>query len=125
MTSYTAPAAADLHVVRYEDAEGDGRCGHCDREGLRWLAHLSDGTAVGTGCMRKVLGIPNAPAATVRRLIGYTVEATANGFSLWISASGAYAAITHEGVEVGRGRRDASLARTYLVRREFADLIAL
>lgn len=45
-----------LHVTMIRDAEGFGRCSHCDREGLRWIVTLSDGTNVGQGCAREILG---------------------------------------------------------------------
>lgn len=50
-----------LHVIRVEDHEGDGICGHCGREGLRWIVVMSDGSSIGSGCMKRALGIP-APA---------------------------------------------------------------
>ena len=50
-----------LHVTKIEDHEGFGRCGHCDRENLRWIVVLSDGTRVGTECAKRVLGINVKP----------------------------------------------------------------
>ena len=50
-----------LHITKFEDREGFGRCGHCGREGLRWIAVLSDGTACGTECAKRVLGYAPAP----------------------------------------------------------------
>lgn len=48
--------ADTLRIEKIEDCEGDGRCSACGREGLRWVAHLSDSTAVGLECAKKVLG---------------------------------------------------------------------
>lgn len=50
-----------LHITKFEDHEGDGRCGHCGREGLRWIAVLSDGSKCGTECAKRVLGYAPAP----------------------------------------------------------------
>lgn len=41
--------------------EGDGRCGHCEREGLRWVVFLSDGKVWGSSCAKKALGINVGP----------------------------------------------------------------
>lgn len=57
MTQTTA-----IQIVKVEDHEGDGRCSSCNREGLRWVVTLSDGTMVGTECSKKILGIKVAPA---------------------------------------------------------------
>jgi hypothetical protein len=43
-------------LVRVDDREGQGSCGACGREGLRWVAILSDGSAVGLECARAVIG---------------------------------------------------------------------
>ena len=48
-------------LVMIEDAEFEGTCGECGRNGLRWLARLSDGTAVGTECAKAILGYKPAP----------------------------------------------------------------
>lgn len=50
-----------LHIAKVEDHEGFGRCGHCDREGLRWIIRLSDGSGVGTECAKRVLGFAPSP----------------------------------------------------------------
>ncbi|URM87337.1 hypothetical protein SEA_BANQUO_6 [Gordonia phage Banquo] len=52
-----------LTVTKYEDAEGDGRCQQCGREGLRWLAVLSDGSRCGVECAKAVVGFKPAPKA--------------------------------------------------------------
>lgn len=52
-----------LHITKVEDHEGMGRCGHCEREGLRWIVVLSDGTSVGTECAKRVLGYTLKPAS--------------------------------------------------------------
>lgn len=48
--------AVKLTVLKIEDHEGAGHCGQCGRDNLRWICTLSDGTAVGTECAKKVLG---------------------------------------------------------------------
>lgn len=53
---------ATATIARVEDAEGDGRCGHCDREGLRWVVVLSDGSRYGLNCAKKAFGIKLLPA---------------------------------------------------------------
>ena len=50
-----------LTIDKVEDREGNGICRHCDREGLRWIFILSDGSEIGSGCARKVLGYAPAP----------------------------------------------------------------
>ena len=54
---------ATLTITKIEDLEGDGQCGECGRNGLRWLATLSDGTRVGLECAKKVLGFRPKPLA--------------------------------------------------------------
>ncbi|WP_159599131.1 hypothetical protein [Agromyces humi] len=44
-------------LTMVEDADGDGVCGHCGREGIRWLATFDDGAKVGLQCARKHLGV--------------------------------------------------------------------
>lgn len=53
----------NLKVEKIEDHEGDGTCGHCGREGLRWIATLSDGSRCGLECAKRVLGFKPAPTA--------------------------------------------------------------
>lgn len=50
-----------LHKI--EDYEGHGICRECGREGLRWIATLSDGSQVGLECSKRVLGFKPAPKA--------------------------------------------------------------
>ena len=50
----------NLKLTKIEDHEGDGTCAECRREGLRWIATLSDGTQVGLECAKKVLGFKPA-----------------------------------------------------------------
>lgn len=50
-----------IHIAKIEDHEGDGRCGSCGRENLRWVATLSDGSQVGLECAKKVIGFKPAP----------------------------------------------------------------
>lgn len=48
-------------LVKIEDHEGDGTCGACGREGLRWVATLSDDSTVGMECAKAVMGFKPAP----------------------------------------------------------------
>lgn len=48
--------ATGLTLAKIEDHEGSGRCQACDREGLRWIAVLSDGSHLGLECAATVLG---------------------------------------------------------------------
>jgi hypothetical protein len=50
-----------VHMVKIEDHEGEGRCGACQREGLRWIVTMSDGSQVGTECAKRVMGYKPAP----------------------------------------------------------------
>ena len=58
MTTTSTP-----HLVKVEDHEGTGTCGACDREGLRWVCILSDGSRIGTECAKKLMGWKMAPKA--------------------------------------------------------------
>ena len=49
-------STAQATIAKIEDHEGFGRCSECEREGLRWIVVLSDGTSVGTECAKRVLG---------------------------------------------------------------------
>lgn|SRR5574342_47012 len=51
-----------LVISKIEDREFEGECGECGRHGLRWVAILSDGSAVGLECAKRVLGYRPAPA---------------------------------------------------------------
>lgn len=51
-----------ITLVKIEDREFEGRCGECGRCGLRWVAIMSDGSAVGLECAKKVMGYRPAPA---------------------------------------------------------------
>jgi hypothetical protein len=73
-----------LSIDKIEDREGDGTCRHCDREGLRWIFVLSDGTEIGSGCARKVLGFAPAPKAFAW-VSKFEAVATANGYTLYQS----------------------------------------
>jgi hypothetical protein len=53
--------AATITISRIDDTGGDGECSSCGRGGIRWLITLSDGSAVGIECARKVLGFRPAP----------------------------------------------------------------
>lgn len=53
--------ATTLHIAKIEDREFEGECSACPKTGLRWIAILSDGTAVGLECAKKILGYRPAP----------------------------------------------------------------
>lgn len=52
-----------LRIEKIEDREGFGVCSHCGREGLRWIATLSDGSGCGLECAKRVVGFKPAPTA--------------------------------------------------------------
>lgn len=52
---------AQVTLHKMEDHEGFGICAACGREGLRWIARLSDGSGVGTECAKAALGFKPAP----------------------------------------------------------------
>lgn len=47
---------ARLTVQVVEDREGQGECSNCPKVGLRWVAILSDGSAVGLECAKRLTG---------------------------------------------------------------------
>lgn len=61
-----------ITVTRVEDHEGTGVCGHCGREGLRWIAVMSDGALIGTSCAKKLMGF-NVTTKSVTQLKGFIV----------------------------------------------------
>jgi hypothetical protein len=48
-------------LVKVTDHEGHGVCGLCQREGLRWICTLSDGSTCGVECAKRVMGWKPAP----------------------------------------------------------------
>lgn len=111
-------AAVTPHVVRLEDHEGDGTCTHCQRTGLRWIAVLSDGRTIGTGCARKVLGYPISTSAAATSWLSQfrpVAERTAFGhtFVLWEQINGPQTRITDNSslVQVGGARADWEAGR--------------
>lgn len=50
-----------LTIVMILDHEYEGRCDECKREGLRWVARMSDGSGVGLECAKKILGYRPSP----------------------------------------------------------------
>ena len=48
-------------IAKIEDHEGHGFCGTCQRDNLRWIVTLADGTQCGTECAKKVLGYTVSP----------------------------------------------------------------
>lgn len=106
------------HVVRLEDHEGDGTCLHCQRSGLRWIAVLSDGRTIGTGCARKVLGYPISTSAAATNWLSrfHPVAQRTTGsrtFVLWEQINGPQTRITDNGnlVQIGGARADWEAGR--------------
>ena len=57
--SFMTTTTKALTVTKIEDREGNGICQCCDRENLRWIVTLSDGSSVGTQCANKIMGHKN------------------------------------------------------------------
>jgi hypothetical protein len=98
-------------ITRYEDHEGDGTCGACGREGLRWIARLSDGSGIGTECAKAVLGYTVARkdyAWTTDFAPVATVVEYGETLVLWQSKSGSQTRETRDGrlVKVGGARKE-------------------
>lgn len=96
-----AMTTTKIHLVKIEDHEGDGTCAACGREGLRWIAVLSDGTQVGTECAKAVLGYRPTPKSYAW-VADYTpvAEFTEYGetFVMWQHKRSAQTAETRNGV---------------------------
>jgi hypothetical protein len=54
-------STAAVTLTKIEDHEGSGTCGQCGREGLRWVATMSDGSLVGLECAKKIIGYRPSP----------------------------------------------------------------
>lgn len=87
MNAATTPAK----VLYVENVEGDGHCGHCGREGLKYVAHLKDGGLVGLSCARKLMGVTITPKE-IAWAAGHKVIATfveyGEHFALWQDSKG-------------------------------------
>lgn len=83
--------ATAVHLSHVENHEGDGTCGACAREGLRWIAVLSDGQRVGMECAKALLGFKPAPSS-FRWVEHFTLVAThtegRQTFNLWQARTG-------------------------------------
>lgn len=81
-------AKMPARVLYVENAEGDGHCGHCQRDNLKYVAHMSDGAMVGLSCARKLMGV-RITNRDVAWTAGYKVIATrtegVHFFALWIN----------------------------------------
>lgn len=92
---------AKVRVEFIHDREGDGFCGACQREGLRWVVQLSDGSMVGLECAKAVLGFRPAPKAYKWvedfRLVG-TVSNPYETLGWWERKDGKAGAVTVNGV---------------------------
>jgi hypothetical protein len=87
-------------LVKVEDHEGFGACSHCNREGLRWICTLSDGTTCGTECAKKVMGWkPAIKAYCWTANFTATAEHDDHGtvYVLWTHKSGNGGAISRNG----------------------------
>lgn len=62
-------------ITKFEDHEGYGLCTACGREGLRWIAVLSDGSAVGSECAKRKTGVPMPAPSKLAWLKGKRVVA--------------------------------------------------
>jgi len=99
-------------ITRYEDHEGDGRCGLCEREGLRWIAVLSDGSTVGSECAKKATGTKAIAPAKLAWLAHFEVVAEVvdcgNTHTLWQHRGGVATRETVNGhlSKVGGARAD-------------------
>lgn len=60
MTSTTARVTI-REIQDTSDHDEPGTCGECGRQGLRWVAILSTGAAVGLECAKPILGYKPQP----------------------------------------------------------------
>jgi hypothetical protein len=100
-----------ITLAKIEDREGDGTCSSCNRQGLRWIAVLSDGTAVGLECANKILGFrPARTAYSWAEHFTAVAEHTESGsvYVLWQRKGGRETRETRNGIleSVGGARRD-------------------
>ena len=102
----TNPAETRPTIAKIEDREFDGTCGACGREGLRWIAVLSDGSALGLECAKRVIGYKPAPTAYAWigdfRVVAEHVEHGVT-YVLWQSRRGAGTRETQNGVLMSVG----------------------
>ncbi|OZD23790.1 hypothetical protein CH253_07975 [Rhodococcus sp. 06-156-3C] len=95
-----------LTLVKVENREGDGRCAECEREGLTWVAILSDGSGVGLECSKRVLGFrPVAKSYAWVADFEAVAEFSEYGdtFVLWQHRSGSETRETRNGALVAVG----------------------
>jgi hypothetical protein len=110
--------ATTVHLVKIEDHEGFGICQECNREGLRWIARLSDGSGVGVECAKGILGYRPAPKSYAW-VSDYTAIAEVveygETFVLWQHKRGALTSSTRNGqlFSVG-GARAEWIARGWM-----------
>lgn len=106
-------------ILKVQDHEGDGRCQACGREGLRWIATLTDGTTVGLECAKKATGLTPPTANQVAWTAHFTPIAQhndgADAFALWQHVTGQQTRETRNGhlTAVG-GARQTWEARGWL-----------
>lgn len=91
-----------MRVLTVEDHEGTGRCGHCGREGLRWVATMTDGSAVGVNCARKAMGMKISTAG-LSWTAKFEVIATHGDRALWRHIGGVQTRTTQGGVLMAVG----------------------
>lgn len=100
-------------LARVEDREGEGTCAACGREGLRWIAILSDGTGVGLECAKRVLGFRPAPAS-YNWIADFTAVAEHHDYAV------VYVLWQHKRGNATRETRNGALTQVGGVRAEWA-----
>lgn len=106
-------------LIRIEDHEGSGSCSACQREGLRWIAVLTDGSRVGLECMKRITGRSKPQPVHYEWLGGFELVAEyddyGHHFALWQSKSSSATRTTQNGSLVAIGcQREAWAARGWL-----------
>ena len=95
-------------IAKITDHEGHGHCTACQRENLRWIATLTDGTAVGLECAKKAIGHRPAPA-TYKWVSDFHPIAEhhqpGHAYILWQRTGGTETRITHNArlTDIGGG----------------------
>lgn len=91
-----------VKVLKVEDFDGTGVCGHCGREGLRWVVTMTDGSQIGASCARKAMGI-KVSTARLAWTAKFEVIATHGEFALWQHVGGVQTRTTQSGVLMAVG----------------------
>lgn len=97
-----------MTMVKIEDHEGNGHCSACQREGLRWIVTLSDGSQVGTECAKTIIGVKPDPKSYTWTA-DFTAVAEHNEYGdtlvLWQHKNGTATRETRNGYLVAVGGR--------------------